>query len=473
MRLLGSPIRRKRASPRKALTRFRAEPQPRKPARDTARSRPTERWGEVRRAVLPNGLRVITSPARGLHSAMIALYVRAGSRHEDAARNGVSHFLEHLFFRGSVGWPDTVAMNAAVESAGGSLNGITARDHGCYFTPIHPGEIGTGLEVLGDLVRRPLLRELDVEREVILEEILDEVDADGRDIDPDNLSKRIVFGAHPLGFKIAGTGDNVRRLSRRDMREHHARFYGGANLVLAVAGPVRPDEVEALADRWLGAIPRGRASADVLPPPWPDGGRLELVDHDDAQAEFSISFPCPPERHPDYPVHLCIRRILDDGLSSRLPFEVVERRGLAYSLHAGIDTFVDAGMHVIDGACAPRKLTLVMTEVLRVLGELCEKPVPEEELLRVQRRHRMTLAFSLDSASDLAGWYGAGEVLSSPEGFEERCRRVERVTPADLQRIARETFRRRNLVAVVVGPVRRRERAALERLVSSTQLLPP
>jgi predicted Zn-dependent peptidase len=426
----------------------------------------------VDRAVLPNGVRVLTARAPGLHSAMIALYVRAGSRHETAARNGVSHFLEHLFFRGSVGYPDTVAMNAAVEAAGGSLNGITARDHGCYYTPIHPEEVGTGLSVLGDLIRRPLLHEMDVEREVILEEILDEVDASGRDIDPDNLSKRIVFGDHPLGFKIAGTPGIVRRLRPRDVRDHHARFYTGANLVLSVAGAVRPDEVLELAERHLGRLPRGRTSVDEPAPPWPEGPRLEVVEHDDAQAEFSLSFPCPPEHHPDYPAHLCLRRILDDGLSSRLPFEIVERRGLAYSLHAGIDTFADAGMTVVEGASAPRKLPRVIEEVLRVLGGLAEVPVPEEELLRVQRRHRMTLAFSLDSAADLAGWYGAGEVLSAPESFEERCRRVEAVTPAALLRVARRTFRRRHLVAVVVGPSRRRERAAVERIVERTEVIP-
>jgi len=429
-------------------------------------------WSEVTRAVLPNGLRVVTAPAPGLHSAMIALYVRAGSRHETAPQNGVSHFLEHLFFRGSVGWPDTVAMNAAVESAGGSLNGITARDHGCYFTPIHPGELGTGLAILGDLVRRPLLREMAVEREVILEEILDEVDADGRDIDPDNLSKRIAFAGHPLSFKIAGTAGTVRRLREADMRAHHARFYTGANLVLAVAGPVRPAAVRELAEEHLGALPRGRRSVDRPPPPWPAGPKVELVAHEDAQAEFSLSFPCPPERHPDYAAHLCIRRILDDGLSSRLPFEVVERRGLAYSLHAGIDSFTDAGMTVVDGACAPAKLPRVLEEILRVLGELAARAVPEEELLRVQRRHRMTLAFSLDSAAELAGWFGSGEVLASPEGFEERCRRVEAVTPADVLRVARTTFRRRNAIAVVVGPARRRERAAVERLLATTTAVP-
>jgi predicted Zn-dependent peptidase len=422
--------------------------------------------------VLPNGIRVLTAPRPGLHSATLALYVRVGSRHEAARVNGVSHLLEHLFFRGSRGWPDTVAMNAAVESVGGSLNGVTARDHGCYYTPLHPGGLETGLSILGDLVRRPLFRDLDVEREVILEEILDEVDADGRDIDPDNLVKRLVFGDHPLGQKIAGTRRTVRRLTLRDVRAHHARFYVGENMVLAVAGPVDPGRVEALALAHLGPLPRGRRSADRPPPPWPAGPLAQVVDHEDAQAEFSLSFPCPPEWHPEFPVHLCIRRILDDGLSSRLPLEIVERRGLAYSLHAGIDGFTDAGMTVVEGACAPRKVPRVLAEVLRVLGGLAEEDVPAEELRRVQARHRTTLSFSLDSASDLAGWYGAGEILASPEGFEERCRRVERVTPADVRRVARETFRRRNLVAVVVGPAGRRGRAAVERLLARAPGLP-
>ncbi len=435
--------------------------------RGPAATRLVSGFCEAERSVLPNGLRVLTVPAPGLHSAMIALYVRTGSRHERPATNGVSHFLEHLFFRGSTAWPDTVAMNAAVESAGGNLNGITARDHGCYYTPIHPDALATGLSVLGDMIRRPLLRELDVEREIILEEILDEVDGSGRDIDADNLVKRLAFGAHPLSFKIAGTPETIRGLDRAAVRAHHARYYTGANLVLCVAGPVRAPEVVELAEEHLGALPRGRISRDVPPPPWPVGPMLEHVEHEDAQSELCLAFPCPPEHHPDYPVHLVLRRLLDDGLSSRLPFEVVEKRGLAYALHAGIDAFADAGMFVVDGACAPPKLPKVVAEILRVLGQLATEPVPEEELTRVQRRHRMTLAFSLDSAAELAGWYGSGEVLAAPEGFEDRCRRVEKVTPGDVLRVARATFNRQNLLGVFVGPCRKRERRALERVVKA------
>ena len=431
-------------------------------------------WGQVLRDRLPNGLRVVTARAPGLHSAMIGLYVRTGSRHETPAVNGVSHFLEHLFFRGSAGWPDSVAMNAAIEAVGGNLNAVTARDHGCYYTPIHPASLDTGLDVLGDLIRRPLLKEMEVERQVILEEILDEVDADGRDVDPDNLVKRLVFRRHPLGLKIGGTRETVKALRPRAVRDHLERFYVGENLVLAVAGPVRHAEVLELAHAHLGPLPRGQRSSERPPPRWPDGPLLELVDHDDAQVEFTLAFPCPPEDHPDYPVVLCLRRLLDDGLSSRLPFEVVEKRGLAYSLHCGLDTYTDAGLLVIDGACAPRKITAVIREILAVLAEVASTPVPAAELARVQKRHRMMLAFSLDSPADLVGWYGLGDLLSpaAPEGFEARCRRVEAVSAADVTRVAAATFRRALLAAVVVGRVGKRAAGALDRLIQDRCPLP-
>src|ERR671929_406710 len=170
------------------------------------------------KSVLGNGLRVVTVELPHLHTGMIAVYVRAGSRHEDPARNGVSHFLEHLFFRGSEGYPEGRAMNALVEDCGGALNGVTTRDHGYYFSPVHPERLEVPFAVLGDMLARPLFKEIEIEREVILEEILDEVDEKGRDIDVDNLTKRALFVGHPLGMKIAGTPETVSRLGEADLR---------------------------------------------------------------------------------------------------------------------------------------------------------------------------------------------------------------------------------------------------------------
>src|SRR5256886_13468342 len=154
----------------------------------------------VQKSTLSNGLRVVTVELPHLHVGMIAAYVRAGSRHEDPARNGVSHFLEHLFFRGSEGYPDGRTLNALVEDCGGSLNGVTTRDHGYYFSPVHPQRLEVPLAVMADMLARPLFKEIELEREVILEEILDEVDENGRDIDIDKLPKRALFPGHPLGM---------------------------------------------------------------------------------------------------------------------------------------------------------------------------------------------------------------------------------------------------------------------------------
>jgi len=429
-----------------------------------------DRFLESRRALLPNGVTAVVARTPGLHSAMLAVYVRAGSRYESARLNGISHFLEHLLFRGSEGYPDTLRMNAAVESAGGSLNAVTARDYSCYYTPIHPGAVETGIAVLGDLIRRPLFRDLDLERQVILEEILDEVDSGGRDVDPDNLAKRMAFGSHPLGFKIAGTPRTIRSLRAPDIRAHHAQFYTGPNVVLAAAGPVSFGEVLDVAERHFGAIPAGAVSPASPAPRWPAGPLLKAISHENAQAEFTLAFPSVPEQHPDHPAALCLRRLLDDGLSSRLPYEIVERKGLAYSIHCGLETYEDTGLFSFDGACSPPNLDRVIGELLGVLTTLCREVVPPDELDRAQRRHRMSLTFALDNPQDLAGWFGTGEILGCPEKLEERCLRVERVKPADVQRVARSTFRKRNVVGVVVGPNGPRLRRLLARSIASSDL---
>src|SRR5438876_90789 len=244
----------------------------------------------VQKSVLDNGLRVVTVELPHLHTGMIAAYVRAGSRHEDAQRNGVSHFLEHLFFRGSEGYPEGRQMNALVEDCGGALNGVTTRDHGYYFSPVHPKKIDVPFAVLGDMLSRPLFKEIELEREVILEEILDEVDEKGRDIDVDNLSKRALFGAHPLAMKIAGSSETVSSLREEDLRAHHARAYGARNLVVCCAGAVKHSQVMKLVEKSFGSLRPGDVLTDTplrFPPP---GHQLVAVEHVESQVELQVSF---------------------------------------------------------------------------------------------------------------------------------------------------------------------------------------
>src|SRR5438309_4428897 len=408
----------------------------------------------VQKSALSNGLRVVTVELPHLHTGLIAAYVRAGSRHEDPARNGVSHFLEHLFFRGSEGYPDGRTMNALVEDCGGSLNGVTTRDQGYYFSPVHPERLETPIAVLGDMLAWPLFKEIELEREVILEEILDEGDEKGRDIDIDNLAKGALFPGHPLGLKIAGTPASVSALTEEHLRAHHARAYGARNIVLAAAGPLRHDRVLSLAERHFGALRSGEVLQDESLNGAPRGPQLVAVDHTDAQMELQVSFRGPPEEHPDFPVLRVIKRVLDDGLASRMQMQMVERKALAYAVGAGMDGFTDCSVFEVGCACAPRKAPAALAEMLRILAELRETEVPEDELLRAKKKSRIWLEFSLDSPAEMIGWFGAGELLRPPaEPFDQWLSRIDRVTAADVRRVAAAIFRRENLVACAVGPL--------------------
>ncbi|HUB10047.1 MAG TPA: pitrilysin family protein [Myxococcales bacterium] len=417
---------------------------------------------------LGNGLRVITVELPHLHQGLLSVYVRAGSRHETPAKSGVSHFLEHLFFRGSERFPDSAAMHAAVEDAGGNLNGYTSRDHGVYFTPLYPSGLPVVCEVLGDVLAAPLLErpaEVELERQVILEEMLDEVDDRGRDIDLENLTKRTLWRGHPLALKIAGTPQTVRRLRIPDLVAHHRRWYGARNLVLCAAGPLEHGRVLELADRHFGRLHRGRRATERPPPRAPAGPVLHVFDHDESQTEFRLSFVAPPESHPDFLALVLVRRILDDGLSSRLPFEIVERRGLCYSVHCGIDGYDDVSVFEVEGAASHGKVARAIREICRILGRLAREGPTREELERAKLRHRMALEFTLDSAWDLAAWFGGTALFREPPTLEGRAEAVDAVGAAELVEVSRRILRRSNLTVTAVGSPTQRQRAAMKAAV--------
>jgi predicted Zn-dependent peptidase len=354
---------------------------------------------------------------------------------------------------------------------GGNLNGVTLRDHGFYETSIAPEGLGVALEIMGDMLTRPLLSHLDIERAIIIEEMLDEVDEKGRDVDLDNLSKIALFGRHPLSMKIAGTPETVRSFTDAQVREHLRRHYVSGNMVVCAAGRVERAAVLDHVGRAFGALPRGLANSEA-PPVFTRGEpRLDFTEHDEAQTEFRLTFPTIPETHPDFSALQLVRRVLDDGLSSRLPYEVVEKRGLAYSLNCSLEMYSDVGLLEVDGACAPERAAEVVTACLEVLGKLCADGPTEAELVRARRRHRMFLDFAQDSPGELAGWFGGTELFRPPESFEERAASVDATSLAEVQAVARRYLTRDNLLAVAVGP--RKGLKELERAVALASALPP
>src|SRR3954465_6691771 len=200
----------------------------------------------VARARLANKLRLLTIQTPHLHTASVCLYVRAGSRYQTPATTGLSHFLQHTLFRGSGRYPSSFALNLAIEDLGGTLYAETGRDYSLYQIPLHPRHVARGLEILGDLFSTPAFRDIDLERQIILEEILEDLDDRGRNVNLDDLSRLVAWDKHPLGYTITGPLKNVRRFKLGDVRAHFQHFYGAQNMVLCVAGPLLHQEVE----RW-------------------------------------------------------------------------------------------------------------------------------------------------------------------------------------------------------------------------------
>ncbi len=420
---------------------------------------------------LRSGLRVVTVQTPRLHSVMCAVYVRVGSRHETRETSGVSHLLEHLFFRGSRRYPDSVRMNAAVEAVGGNLNGVTMRDSSYFYTPAHADGLEVSLDILGDMLTRPKLTKLATEKRVILEEMLDEVDERGRDVDVENLSKQELFGAHPLALKIAGTVEGVKRLTASQVRAHFERAYVAGNMVVAVAGPVTRARVLKAARRAFRYARPGPQLTEQPPPPFrTNGPYLRFVPLDESQVEFRLSFPAVPESHPDAPALALLRRVLDDGLSSRLPHRIVEQLGLAYSVGATIEGFHDTALFEVDGACAPCNLARVLTEVLRTLATLRRGETTSAELRRAKTRFALHLDFQQDSPAELCGWFGGAELFRPAQTFATKKAEVAAVTLRELTRVARTYLCAERLVTVAVGP-RSAKRPAQQVLTQAARLL--
>jgi predicted Zn-dependent peptidase len=336
----------------------------------------------VFRSRLPNGLRLVTIETPHLHTANLCLYVRAGSRYETPAENGLSHFVEHMLFRGSSQFPDSLALNRAIEDLGGTLYAETGRDYSLYQIPLRAGDIGRGLEILGDLFSTPAFRDIDLERQIILEEILEDLDDRGRNVNVDDLSRSVAWDGHPLGFPITGPLKNVRRFKDADVRRHFQRFYGAANMVLCVAGPLSHARVEKWSRAAFSKVPAGARRKPAAPKPAGPGPRFRIVYNESAQAQVQLVFHALPETDPDYQALRALIRILDDGMSTRLHYQICDQKGLAYSVAGSLHSYHDAALLEIDAACAHAKLPDLVREALAILARFPTSPSPTRSSAR-------------------------------------------------------------------------------------------
>jgi predicted Zn-dependent peptidase len=422
---------------------------------------------EYHRDILPNGLRVITVEMPHLHSAEMMCYVGVGGRHETAEVAGISHFLEHMLFRGTADHPSSLHLEQAFEAIGGAVNASTDPETTCYHSRLHPGEIGAGAALFASMLRRPLFLDLETERRIILEEALEDLNERGEDISPDNLTSRLLWPGHPLSRPTIGTRESIASIDREALMRHHARHYTPAGTVIAVAGRVRREQAVSAVATAFGDWDGGEPPASPPVPPAAGDGRPEAVwvRDSDSQVTLQIAFRLPGrQRGLAIPVRV-LRRVLSGGGTSRLMLRLRETLGLTYNIEANLALLADTGAFSIDLSVAPENLTAAVREILAILDELRREPVGEEELTRVVRGFLYDLEFSRDHTDDMAGRYGWGEAVGFLRTVEEDRRDVQAVTPEDLWRFAREQLGPGSLKLAAVGPFRARDRREVEKLL--------
>ena len=200
---------------------------------------------------LENGLGVTTVALPHLHTAVCALFIKVGARFEAPEDNGLSHFVEHMLFRGTERYPTSLALNTAVESLGSTLHAETGRDYTLFQLALEPDRVPEAIDVLGELLTRPRFSDIELERELVLEEINEDYDEHGVEINADDIARGLVLGSHPLGQRIIGPRGNVERFSLADVQRHFQTFYGARNANLCVAGPVEHGVIVEHASRAL------------------------------------------------------------------------------------------------------------------------------------------------------------------------------------------------------------------------------
>lgn len=401
--------------------------------------------------LLDNGLGLVLVEVPHLHQTTISVFSRVGSRHESPETNGLSHFLEHMFFRGCDGFESARALNVAMEDLGGFLDGYTTRDYTAYQSTVHPSGVADAIGLYGRMFQSPSFQELDVERSIILEELLDSLDERGRDLDVDNLIHSLHFGGHPLGQTIDGPRRNLRRFQEADLRQHRERFYGARNMLLTVVGAFEPDKArEAAKNAFLQQF-EGVANTDGVPPEPPSGPQIQFRSSDEAQTRLRLSFRACSATDPSYPALSLLRRVLDGGLSSLLQVELVEKRGIVYEIGADLEAYSDTGLFSIELAVGHKKLPTAIEELGRVLRQLKESPIDPVELESIKRRAMMTVEFGMDSPLDLTALYGIPRLFGSKDTPEERLSVLNRVSAEEVEAAAKQCLCGSGMSAVAVG----------------------
>ncbi|HXJ42071.1 MAG TPA: pitrilysin family protein [Bryobacteraceae bacterium] len=405
---------------------------------------------DIRTTTLPNGIKVITEAMGHVRSVSVGVWVGTGSRREAPEQNGISHFIEHMLFKGTT-TRSAEDIARSVDSIGGNLDAFTGKEMVCYNTKVLDEHLPIAMDVLGDLVLNPLFREQDLEKEkgVILEEI--KMDADSPDYLVHEMFSSNFWKDHPLGRPILGTPATVKAMTSEGLRAYYDDVYTPENLLLTAAGNLSHERMVSLAaERFQHLKPRGPVPGQTVPA---THARISMKSKKELeQVHVCIGVPSYPIPHEDRFTCYVLNTVLGGGMSSRLFQNIRERQGLAYSVFSELNPYTDTGCLAVYAGTSIETVRQVVESVLREFADLKRDPVPAEELRRAKDHLKGSLMLSLESTSSRMSNL-ARQQMHFERFFtlDELVESIEKVNVEDVQRIAREFFDPKLVALSVLG----------------------
>ncbi len=402
---------------------------------------------------LDNGLRVLTVPMANRDSAAVAIWVKTGGRYESKKISGISHFLEHMMFKGTP-TRSTRQIKEEIEGVGGILNAFTAEEMTCYFAKLLKSYYPRALEVLSDMVLHATVPavELAKERTVILEEIKMYRDVPSHHVH--DLMGELLWPDQALGRTLSGPPETVSRMTRTDILKDKKDYYHPSNILVSISGDVDHDEVLARVFAIYQTHPQKKPSVFVPAKSEQSKPRTHFYEKKTEQTHLVIGLHALPRMHPDrYKLGL-LHMILGANMSSRLFEEVREKRGLAYEIKSGMSGYQDTGSFTVSAGVETKKTVRTVEVVLRELGKVRRSFVKPGELRRAKDYFLSQVVMGMEDTLDHLLWVGEKVLCSGelPDKTEIR-QKIEAVTFEDIQQVAQKIFRTGNLNLSLIGPV--------------------
>lgn len=404
---------------------------------------------------LENGLRIVTSTVPS-DSITLLVLVGAGSRYEELAISGISHFIEHMFFKGASRFKNTKEVSEAIDSVGGEFNAFTGKEYAGYYVKLAKENKEIAFDVVSDMLINPSFdsKEIDKERGVILEEMNMYLDTPMYQIGWD--FEKIIFGDQPMGRDQIGTKELIQSVTKEQFMAYHDELYGSENTVISVAGNITHEEILKLVEKYFTFKITQKKRTWAKFEGYDSKRRVIMQEKKTEQAHLVIGFPGYHTTHPDFFAQKLMGVVLGGNMSSRMFLNVREAQGLCYYIHTTTDDYTDCGHFSTNAGVDVNRIDLAVTAIINEYKKLREKPmIDEKELQKAKSYLYGKLVINLEDSQEVAHLLGKQALLNEGiKTLDTIHEMINKVTVADIARVANDILDESKMKLAFIGPER-------------------